>query len=82
MSIPLPNPHFRLVISSFFSHGKGGGGGKGKLPNAVPLNSLHGVPSLTIPMPICSCDKSPGCYIGKSIGLYSSKFILSKILSS
>ena len=47
--------------------------GKGLLPNAVPLNSLHGVPAPKIPIPVSSCNESPGCYIGKSISLYSSK---------
>ena len=51
-------------------------------PMHLRWTSFHGVPALTIPMPIFLCNESPGCYIRKSISLYLSKFILSKILSS
>ena len=56
--------------------------GKVQLLNAAPLNFLHGVPAPTIPMPICSCDKLPSCYFGKSISSCSSKFVLLQNLSS
>ena len=35
-----------------------------------------------IPMPMCSCNQSSCCSIGKLISLYSSKSVLFKILSS
>ena len=53
--------------------------GKGQLPKAVLLNCLQ---APTISTPVFSCNESSGCYIGKSISLYASKFVLSKILSS
>ena len=83
MATSLPNPSWMLAISSLFSHGgvTEKTPGKDQLLNAVLLNSLHGVPGPTILTPVCPCNESPGCYIGKSISSYLSKFVLSKILS-
>ena len=89
MTTPLTDPSCMLVILSSFSHGgeTEKTPGKGQLPNAVPLNSLHRVPAPTLLpvskvgatlMPVCLCDESPGCSIDKSISSYSCKFVLSK----
>ena len=43
----------------------------------LPLSKVEANPT-----PVWSCDKSPDCFTGKWIGSYSSKFVLSKILST
>ena len=48
----------------------------------VSLNVLLVSKVGAIPMPMCSCDKSSCCSIGKWTSLYSSKFTLATILSS
>ena len=39
-------------------------------PEVLPVSKVG-----AIPMPVCSCDESPGCSIGKSISLYLSMFV-------
>ena len=84
--MPLSDPSCMLQFRTC-SQMRGGGKmekttGKVPLLNAVPLNFLHGVPTPKILTPVCLCDGSPSCYIGKSISSCSSKFILSQMLSS
>ena len=49
---------------------------RGASPEVLPASKVGAI--LT---PVCSCDESPGCSIGKSISLYLSKFVRCKVLS-